>query len=258
MKDLWHQKFDLEWLRKEVTSLECPTETLTLYLYNCFSDAVDFADSFKCNGQDASFAAITGTFFPWKKTIGLELQVQSFSPRDRAGEAHSLTLHDRDNLQTRSVPGEFYAIPNNSLPTFEELENWAFGTMFARHAVGFLGGLRASFLSFSHRYHRCNVDLPLVSSFSMVPLFGFCFNGHALTIITEISCKKCCPIKRSPWSLVSCPDLSERGRATANVRLSGCAHSAGCHYHQRHRGLRSGRTICPAETPLRTQRSREG
>jgi hypothetical protein len=133
-----------------------------VFLYNCHLDAAGSADDFtyKRNPEEK----FTGIPFPWKKTIGLQLLVRKFSPREGSEGLHSLTLHDSDSFQTRSIPGEFYAIPANSLPSLKELEDWATDTVITNHSVGFLGGLRASFLSFARRYSECEADMPLVSS----------------------------------------------------------------------------------------------
>jgi hypothetical protein len=124
-------------------------------------DAAGLADDFNYKRDPA--ARCTGIPYPWKKTIGLELKVRRFSPRDGAEELHCLPIHDRDTFRSRLIPGEFYAIPADSLPTLEELEDWALDTVITNHAVGFLGGLRASFLTFARRYIECPSDLPLVS-----------------------------------------------------------------------------------------------
>lgn len=138
-KDLWHRKSDLDYLRKEVTPLEGPTQTLTLFLYNYHLDTAGFADDFTYKRNPAEKYA--GIPLPWKKTVGLQLQVRKFSPRDGAEDIHSLALHDTDSFQTRYIPGEFYAIPAKLLPTLQELEDWAMDTVMTYHAVGFLGGL---------------------------------------------------------------------------------------------------------------------
>lgn len=124
-------------------------------------DATGTADDFKYNQIPG--VKFTGVLLPWKKTVGLQLRVRKFSPREGGDKAHSLTLHDSDSGQTQPLPAEFYAIPANTLPTLQELEKWAMDTVTTFHANGFLGGLRASFLSFALLYSECEADIPLVS-----------------------------------------------------------------------------------------------
>lgn len=90
----------------------------------------------------------------------LEIQVQSFTPL--SGRENHHQLHFRGLRQI--IPGdEFYAIPEKSLPSLEDIEEWALETMvsYPRHA--FLGWLRSTFVHFARSYYESDKDLPLVS-----------------------------------------------------------------------------------------------
>ncbi len=62
------------------------------------------------------------------------------------------------------TPSEFYAIPEDSLPTLEEIEGWALDTMISYPTHAFLGWLRSTFVHFARSYYESDKDLPLVSS----------------------------------------------------------------------------------------------
>ena len=141
--------------------LEGSTQTLTLFLYNCHLDRTGAADDFK-NDQSPGLEFIE-KLLPWKETVGLQVQVQRFIPREGREGEHSLALHDSDSFQIRTIPAEFHAIPEELLPTVQELEDWAMNTVITYHTEGFLGGLRGSFFSFAHRHSQSTAEIPLVS-----------------------------------------------------------------------------------------------
>lgn len=94
----------------------------------------------------------------------LIVEVQDFVPRENHEDKYILAIRYQHTLprRTRSIKPEFFAIPEESLPSLETIQNWVLDAT-RRYRRAFVGGFYGSFLSLARRYCECERELPLVS-----------------------------------------------------------------------------------------------
>lgn len=109
---------------------------------------------------------------PWKVANPLEIVIQDFTPRPGMEHRHIFNGKSPQDIGERATAPQFYAIPENSLPTLETLEAWALETT-RNHSRAFIGAFHGSFLSLGRRYCECKKPLPLVSCCSYLNKFLF-------------------------------------------------------------------------------------
>ena len=163
--DLWDRQHDLGWQRRNIPLLQGPRRMIELALVN-FCDISAFV-------KDKDYTWAGGHDEPWTTLPPLRLVVQNFEPRPGREIKHNLNVTLVDSKKTVLTPPSYYAVPEASLPTPEQLFNWALDSAQLQRRSIFGEGLQGSFMSLARRYYECKASLPLVRtifSFLTFPL----------------------------------------------------------------------------------------
>jgi hypothetical protein len=164
--DLWERQRDLSWIKDEIPLLMSPKRIVQLSFWDhCDTNIfLERSNNTWDGGHDG----------PYVLPELFKIEVQDFVPHPGRQNRHNLDVfEDYDNM----VPAEnfYYAIPEKSLPTLEDLETWALElTRYKRRAI-FGDSLQGAFMSLARRYYECKPALPLVSLiFCFLPFIICC------------------------------------------------------------------------------------
>jgi hypothetical protein len=134
---------------------------------------------------------------PFINSASLDIEVQEFKPLPGKEHKHILNIWCEDTTTSTTNPG-FYAIPEDCLPSLDDLVKWVLDTTRYSGRACFGSGFHGTFLSLALRYYECERDLPLVSLFPLscqydlqlqhVDRFPFCPPPLCLLLFF------CCPL----------------------------------------------------------------
>ena len=152
--DLWDSKHDGRWLRRNVTHLHSSRRIVELSLVNlCDISSLVEHQEHNLNG---------GHHGPWTPVTPLRIVVQDFNPGSGRELKHYLNVALMDGKKTVLTAAPCNAIPADSLPTLEQITQWALDSAWAYRRSIFDEGLQGSFMSLARRYYECKTVLPLV------------------------------------------------------------------------------------------------
>lgn len=158
--DLWDRRHDIRWLKRNLTPLRGSRRTVQLSLVN-FCDISAYVNDFDIiwdGGHDG----------PWMPIPPLQITVQNFEPETGREIKHNLNVTLTGSKKAVLTAPSYYAIPDDSLPTLQELSKWALDSTRHQRRSIFDEGLQGSFMSLARRYYESKAVLPLVSLWHLV------------------------------------------------------------------------------------------
>lgn len=211
----------MKWLKQHVTPLYGPRKSVRICLAN-------FCDISKFSPPDIL------SQLPWiwdgghdGPRIGsacLDLTVQDFVPLQ--GKEHEHTLDISRGGATITTSPQFYAIPEDSLPSLETLESWVLDTTRHSRRAFFGSSFHGTFLSLALRYCECERELPLVCLCFHIPTCPFSLGARAF-ILSSTSIAFLSPIGGTPHCDYALSDSDKVSLMRKAVRLS-CLHAIWC------------------------------